>query len=63
MKICSVCFEFKESDIRLQPWRYIYEISKRMKSLGIYIKIIANGCPITSKRECSRGYCSSFEAT
>ena len=45
MKICLVCFDFKGSNIWLQPWRYLYEISKRMGVLGVDVKIITNGYP------------------
>jgi len=55
MKICLVCFDFKESDIRLQPWRCIYEISKRMNSLSVYIKIISNGYPSLLQKDDVRG--------
>ena len=55
MKICLVCFDYKESNIRSQPWRYIYKISKRMKSLGVYIKIISDGYPSLPQKEDVRG--------
>ena len=55
MKICLVCFDFKESNIRLQPWRYIYEISNRMRVLGVDVKIISNGYPILPQKEDIQG--------
>lgn len=51
MKICLVCFDFKESNIRLQPWRYIHEISKRMEERGVNIRIISDGYPNLPQKE------------
>lgn len=44
MKVCLICFGFNESNIRLQPWRYIYEISREMTTKGILVEIISDGC-------------------
>lgn len=51
MKICIVCFDFKESNIRLQPWRYIYEISKGLASKGINVEILSDGYSVLSQEE------------
>ena len=42
MKVAIVCFDFKESNLRKQPWRYIYEIAKGLKSNGHEVFIITN---------------------
>ncbi|WP_292381607.1 glycosyltransferase family 4 protein [Methanosarcina sp. UBA289] len=43
MRVAVVCFDFKLSNIRLQPWRYIYEISKGITSKNIDLLIISDG--------------------
>ena len=42
MKVAIICFEFKESNLRKQPWRYVYEIAKGLKSSGHEVFIITN---------------------
>lgn len=51
MKVCLVCFGFKKANIRLQPWRYIYEISRRMSNFGIVVEIITDGYPTLPRKE------------
>jgi glycosyltransferase involved in cell wall biosynthesis len=46
MKVCIICSDFRESNIILQPWRYIYEISKGLESDGDDVEIISDGYPI-----------------
>ncbi|MDY6965776.1 MAG: glycosyltransferase family 4 protein [Halobacteriota archaeon] len=43
MKVCVICFDFKESNIRRQPWRYIYELCKGIISQNIDLKLISDG--------------------
>lgn len=43
MKISIICFDFKESNIKLQPWKFFYEISKGMLSMNMDVHIITNG--------------------
>jgi len=43
MKVCFICFDFKKSNIRRQPWRYIYELCKGVIKVGINLVIISNG--------------------
>ncbi|ASJ03589.1 galactosyl transferase [Thermococcus profundus] len=42
MKVAIICFDFKESNLRKQPWRYVYEIAKGLKSHGHEVFIITN---------------------
>ncbi len=42
MKVCIICFDFTKPNIRLQPWRYIYEISNKLKSMKVDVEIITN---------------------
>lgn len=42
MKVCFICFEFREENIRRQPWRYIYEISKGLAHNGVEIVVITD---------------------
>lgn len=51
MKLNIICFDFKESNIRLQPWRYIYEISTRMNSMDIDVEIISDGYPTLPRKD------------
>lgn len=43
MRVAAICFDFKLSNIRLQPWGYIYEtlknISFPMKNINIFMLI------------------------
>lgn len=43
MKICIVCYGFREHNIRLQPWRYISEIAKGLLSKKIDVTLITDG--------------------
>lgn len=45
MKVSIICFGFRASNIRLQPWRYIYEISKGMALKGFDVEIVTDGYP------------------
>jgi glycosyltransferase involved in cell wall biosynthesis len=51
MKVCIICFDYKKASIRLQPWRYINEISKGMASKEIDVEIITDGYPALPKTE------------
>jgi len=42
MKIGIICFEFKESNLRKQPWRYIYEIAKGLQTRGHEVFVITD---------------------
>lgn len=42
MKVAIICFNFKESSLRKQPWRYVYEIAKGLKPRGHEVFIITN---------------------
>ncbi|ACJ17348.1 membrane-bound galactosyl-transferase [Thermococcus onnurineus NA1] len=42
MKVAIICFDFKESNLRKQPWRYVYEIAKGLKSNGHEVFIVTN---------------------
>ncbi|MFX0211195.1 MAG: glycosyltransferase, partial [Candidatus Hodarchaeota archaeon] len=42
MKVVIVCWDFYRSSILRQPWRHVYEISKRMVKRGISTTIISN---------------------
>jgi glycosyltransferase involved in cell wall biosynthesis len=43
MNICIVCPGYNEKNYRLQPWRYIYEISKHLGKRGLKVSIITDG--------------------
>lgn len=45
MKVCIVCYRFRNSNIRLQPWRYISEIAGGLIRNGIDVTIITDGQP------------------
>jgi len=42
MNVTIVSHGFSKTSIRLQPWRHIYEISKRMIERGIKVNIITD---------------------
>lgn len=42
MKVVIVCWDFNRSSILRQPWRHVYEISRRMVKRGIATTIISN---------------------
>jgi phosphatidyl-myo-inositol dimannoside synthase len=42
MKICVICHSFNKDNLRLQPWRYIYEIFIRLQKKGNEVIIISN---------------------
>ncbi|KUK17268.1 glycosyltransferase family 4 protein [Thermococcus sibiricus] len=42
MKIAIICFDFKKSNLRKQPWRYIYEIAKGLQAKGHDVFILTN---------------------
>lgn len=45
MNICIVCQGYNEKNYRLQPWRYVYEISKQLGKRGLNVSIITDGYP------------------
>ena len=45
MNICIVCPGYNEKNYRLQPWRYIHEISKPLGTEGSRISIITDDYP------------------
>ena len=49
MKACIISSGFQHSTTRLQPWRYIYEISKNLKKENIEIEIISDGNQVSPK--------------
>jgi phosphatidylinositol alpha-1,6-mannosyltransferase len=42
MKICIVCFEFNKKNIRLQPWKYLYQLAINFQRRGIDVTVITN---------------------
>lgn len=42
MKVAVICFGFKESNLRKQPWRYVYEIARGLKARGHNVFVITN---------------------
>ena len=42
MKVLFVCEGFDSISVVAQPWRHIYEIAKRMKSLGHEVEILTD---------------------
>jgi len=42
MKVAIICFDFKESNLRKQPWRYIYEIAKGLQRQGHEVFVITD---------------------
>ena len=45
MKVCIVCYGFRENNIRLQPWRYISEIASGLINNDIDVSVITDGQP------------------
>lgn len=45
MRVNIICFNFKESNIRLQPRRYLYEIAKYLLSQNFNVRLISDGYP------------------
>lgn len=43
MKVCIVCYGFREHNIRLQPWRYISEIASGLLIRNFDVTIITDG--------------------
>jgi len=43
MKVVIVCWDFNRFSILRQPWRHVYEISRRMVKRGIATTIISDG--------------------
>lgn len=43
-KIAIVSYQFQLSNIRLQPWRYVYEIAKRLPNYGWDSVILTDSC-------------------
>lgn len=42
MKMAIICFDFKESNLQKQPWRYIYEIAKGLQAEGHEVFVITD---------------------
>lgn len=42
MKVCVICFDFQEKNLRKQPWRYIWEIIQYLSKSGFEITIISD---------------------
>ncbi|MHB8163129.1 MAG: glycosyltransferase family 4 protein [Methanoregula sp.] len=53
--LCFVCFDFNESNTRLQPWRYIFEVMSGLNNNGFEIHVITDGYPKLQKDEDSNG--------
>ena len=45
MKVCIVCYGFKEENTRLQPWRYFFEIASGLIQNNFDVTIITDGAP------------------
>lgn len=43
MRVCIVCYGLRENNIRLQPWRYIFEIANGLIRKNIDVAIITDG--------------------
>lgn len=43
MKVCIVCYGLNEYNIRLQPWRYIFEIASGISKKGINVVVVTDG--------------------
>jgi len=43
IKVCVICFNLKEENLRKQPWRYIFEICRGCMEHGIDTVLITNG--------------------
>jgi len=43
MKICVLCFNFREDNLRRQPWCYVYQITKGLTERGIDTCVITTG--------------------
>lgn len=41
--ICFLIYDFRKENLKLQPWRYVYEISKGLKQNGMSVSILTNG--------------------
>ena len=55
MKVAIICFDFKESNLRKQPWRYIYEIAKGLKSYGHDVFIITDNYNLSNNKKTING--------
>jgi phosphatidyl-myo-inositol dimannoside synthase len=42
MKVCIICSGFNKYNIPLQPWRYLYELSRYMNSKGLGVEFISD---------------------
>jgi len=42
MRLTIVSYGFHQKNIRLQPWRYVYEIARRLPGLGLQTTILTN---------------------
>ncbi len=43
MRVTLVCQGFDSTTLKLQPWRRVYEISKRLSSKGVEVTILTDG--------------------
>jgi phosphatidylinositol alpha-1,6-mannosyltransferase len=55
MKICILCFNFREDNLRKQPWCYVYQIAKGLTESGINTCVITTGKDTTIERIRVRG--------
>jgi phosphatidylinositol alpha-1,6-mannosyltransferase len=55
MKICILCFNFREGNLRKQPWCYVYQIAKGLTERGIDTCVITTGKDTTIERIRVRG--------
>jgi len=42
MKACVLCFGFEKSNLRLQPWRYVFEMSRAVKRVGWRVIVLTD---------------------
>jgi phosphatidylinositol alpha-1,6-mannosyltransferase len=55
MKICILCFNFREDNLRKQPWCYVYQIAKGLTESGINTCVITTGKDTTIENIKVRG--------
>ena len=55
MKICILCFNFRENNLRKQPWCYVYQIAKGLTERGIDTCVITTGKDTTIENIKVRG--------
>jgi glycosyltransferase involved in cell wall biosynthesis len=42
MKLLFCCYDFRRENLRLMPWRYVYEIARRLPGLGLETTILTD---------------------